>query len=93
MSGWCAFEACRVGYDLTASFTEALRVFTCLWAIVVQLLMHVFHQPLTVNCHSHIFLQADSVTMRITNQKNGCMGQTIHHKAVSLPHCPVKALA
>ena len=38
-------------------------------------------------------LQADSVTMRITNQKNGRMGQTIHHKAVSLPHCPVKALA
>ena len=28
MSGWCAFEACRVGYELTASFTEALRVFT-----------------------------------------------------------------
>ena len=29
MSGWCAFEACRVGYELTASFTEALQVFTC----------------------------------------------------------------
>ena len=37
-------------------------------------------------------LQADSATMRITNQKNGRMGQTIHHKAVPLPHCPVKAM-
>ena len=38
-------------------------------------------------------LAADSVTMRITNQKNGRMGQTIHHEAVTHPHCPVKAVA
>ncbi len=46
--------------------------------------------------HSPIqtLLTADSCTLKISNQKNGRMGETIHHKAI--PHldtCPVKALA
>ena len=39
-------------------------------------------------------LECDSATLKITNQKNGRMGDTIHHEAV--PHlqaCPIKALA
>ena len=37
---------------------------------------------------------ADSATLKITNQKNGRMGETIHHETVSnLPHGPVQALA
>ena len=39
-------------------------------------------------------LACDSVTLRITNQKNGRMGQTMHVKAIpNALHCPVKALA
>ena len=38
-------------------------------------------------------LTADSCTLKITNQKNGRMGQTIHHHAIDVPDCPVKALA
>ena len=39
-------------------------------------------------------LASDSVTLRITNQKNGRMGQTMHVKAIpNAQHCPVKALA
>ena len=36
---------------------------------------------------------ADSCTMKITNQKNGRMGQTIHHYATKQNHCPIKAIA
>ena len=39
-------------------------------------------------------LECDSVTLRITNQKNGRMGDTMHVKAVrGADHCPVRALA
>ena len=40
-----------------------------------------------------ILLKAESCTLKITNQKNGRMGQTIHHEANKLKTCPVKALA
>ena len=36
---------------------------------------------------------ADSCTLKITNQKNGRMGQTIHQFAINKTSCPVKALA
>ena len=38
-------------------------------------------------------LTAESCTLKITNQKNGFMGETIHQNAIPSPHCPVKALA
>ena len=38
-------------------------------------------------------LQADSCTLKISNQKNGRMGETIHQYAIESPCCPVKALA
>jgi hypothetical protein len=40
-----------------------------------------------------ILLTADAATLKISNQKNGRMGQTIHHTAINAQHCPVKALA
>ena len=41
----------------------------------------------------HILLSADQCTLKITNQKNGRMGQTIHHFATKAKHCPIKAIA
>ena len=38
-------------------------------------------------------LTADSCTLKITNQKNGRMGQTIHHFATHTSTCPVQAVA
>lgn len=38
-------------------------------------------------------LAADSVTMKIDNQKNGTRGGTIHHEALHSKRCPVRALA
>ena len=38
-------------------------------------------------------MTADSCTLKITNQKNGRMGETIHQYAIDDKHCPVKALA
>ena len=38
-------------------------------------------------------LQCDAATLKITNQKNGRMGDTIHHEAVNIDECPIKALA
>ena len=38
-------------------------------------------------------LTADAATLKISNQKNGRMGQTIHQEAIDTNHCPVKALA
>jgi hypothetical protein len=38
-------------------------------------------------------LACDSATLKITNQKNGRMGDTIHQKAIDIDACPVKALA
>ena len=40
-----------------------------------------------------VLLTADSATLKITNQKNGRMGQTIHQRAIPLGPCPVQALA
>ena len=36
---------------------------------------------------------ADSCTLKITNQKNGRMGETIHQYAINKANCPVKAVA
>ena len=41
----------------------------------------------------HLLLTADSCTLKITNQKNGRMGETIHQHATFTDLCPVKALA
>ena len=38
-------------------------------------------------------LLADQATLKITNQKNGRMGETIHHHSTNTEDCPVKALA
>ena len=38
-------------------------------------------------------LEATSATMKITNQKNGHMGETIHHECTGADTSPVKALA
>jgi hypothetical protein len=40
-----------------------------------------------------ILLACDSATLKISNQKNGRMGTTIHQKATNTECCPVKALA
>jgi hypothetical protein len=40
-----------------------------------------------------LLLTCDAATLKITNQKNGRMGQTIHQKASGSDCCPVKALA
>jgi hypothetical protein len=40
-----------------------------------------------------MLLTAHSCTLKITNQKNGQMGQTIHHHATGFNNCPVKAVA
>jgi hypothetical protein len=40
-----------------------------------------------------VLLTCDAATLKITNQKNGRMGQTIHQKATGLECCPIKALA
>ena len=41
----------------------------------------------------HKLKTVDSCTLKISNQKNGRMGQTIHHFATKKSTCPVKALA
>lgn len=38
-------------------------------------------------------LTADSCTLKITNQKNGQMGETIHQNSIESKFCPVKSLA
>ena len=38
-------------------------------------------------------LTCDSATLKITNQKNGRMGDTIHQQATGRETCPIKALA
>ena len=45
------------------------------------------------NSPLHILLTADSCTLKITNQKNGRMGETIHQFATGNKHCPVRAVA
>ena len=48
---------------------------------------------LTRTSNLNILLTADACTLKITNQKNGMMGETIHQNAIKGRHCPVKALA
>ena len=38
-------------------------------------------------------LTSDAATLKISNQKNGRMGETIHQRAIHLDACPIKALA
>ena len=45
------------------------------------------------NSNLKTLLTADSCTLKITNQKNGHMGQTIHQHATNTNFCPVKAAA
>ena len=48
---------------------------------------------LPCNSPLHLLIQADSVTLKIINQKNGRMVQTIHHDSFASNLCPCKALA
>ena len=45
------------------------------------------------NSPLHLLLQADSATLKITNQRNGHMGQTIHQESFASDLCPCKVLA
>ena len=45
------------------------------------------------NSPLHIILQADLATLKIKNQKNGRMGQTIHHEYFSSDLFTCKSLA
>jgi hypothetical protein len=40
-----------------------------------------------------VLLTCDAATLKITNQKNGRMGQTVHQEATNKQNCPVRALA
>ena len=40
-----------------------------------------------------LLLTCDSATLKITNQKNGRMGETIHQQTTGSPNCPIRALA
>lgn len=40
-----------------------------------------------------ILQTATSATLKLTNQKNGRMGDTIHQEATGTDECPIKALA
>jgi hypothetical protein len=40
-----------------------------------------------------LLLTCDAATLKINNQKNGRMGDTIHHEAIGGEFCPIKALA
>jgi hypothetical protein len=51
------------------------------------------HKVLPRNSNLNTLLTADSCTLKITNQKNGKMGQTIHHHATGKDNCPVRAVA
>jgi hypothetical protein len=50
-------------------------------------------QQLDRNSPLSILLTADAATLKISNQKNGRMGQTIHQESIQAEHCPIKALA
>jgi hypothetical protein len=45
------------------------------------------------NSTLEVLLSCDAATLKITNQKNGRMGETVHQKANGTEACPVKALA
>jgi hypothetical protein len=40
-----------------------------------------------------LLLTSDAATLKISNQKNGRMGETIHQRSIDKDECPVKALA
>ena len=40
-----------------------------------------------------LLLSCDAATLKITNQKNGRMGDTVHQLATGTPDCPIRALA
>jgi hypothetical protein len=40
-----------------------------------------------------ILLSCDAATLKISNQKNGHMGETIHQEATKTAECPIQALA
>jgi hypothetical protein len=40
-----------------------------------------------------VLLECDSATLKINNQKNGRMGETIHQQAIHKECCPIRALA
>jgi hypothetical protein len=48
---------------------------------------------LPLNAPLKVLLSATSATLKISNQKNGRMGDTIHQEAITSKHCCVKALA
>ena len=51
-------------------------------------------QILSRRANLQTLLTADSATLKITNQKNGRMGETIHHETVKdVAHGPIQALA
>ena len=45
------------------------------------------------NSPLQVLLNCDSATLKITKQKNGRMGDTIHQKAIQKNCCPIRALA
>ena len=48
---------------------------------------------LSRNSPLELLLTSDSATLKISNQKNGRMGETIHQNAIDKAECPIKALA
>lgn len=51
------------------------------------------HRIIPIDSPLDDLLNADSATMRISNQKNGTRGGMINHTKTGTRHCPVKALA
>ena len=47
----------------------------------------------TRNSPLNVLMSCDSATLKITNQKNGRMGDTIHQQSTGTTNCPIKALA
>ena len=45
------------------------------------------------NSPLEVLLSCDAATLKISNQKNGRMGETIHQEAVEKECCPIRALA
>ena len=48
---------------------------------------------LSRNSPIEVLLTADAATLKISNQKNGRMGETIHQRSIDKLACPIKALA
>ena len=54
-----------------------------------------FHNNVVILCTAHLatLLTADLATMKISNQKNGRMGQTITQHSTASALCPIQALS